>query len=83
MIEDFENNYKPKPIAKCTKCGRPAFEASFINEKCHFRGIKTGRCKGVYRGLIGRDDWEKCSCAGNRDSCNSCFGAGWVTIRRS
>ena len=41
-----------RPTAICTKCGAYTYEWADTNTRCKKKYLKTGRCKGTYKGNL-------------------------------
>lgn len=79
-----------EPVAVCTVCGKYAFDAAVINNRCAERHPdyrrRLVRCKGVYGSALNVDDWAPCEgCDGSgRDGqsmCAVCQGSSFMFVR--
>ena len=74
---------RPKPVTRCTVCGKARYSVSQVKKRCAER-YKGRRCRGVNQNTIG--NWFECPfCAargreGSR-SCYRCEGSGWLFAR--
>jgi len=74
---------QPKPVARCTDCGRFSHRMEAIGENCP--NWKDG-CQGVMRSAMTVGDWQECSkCLvtglANDQKCERCDGKGWRYVR--
>jgi hypothetical protein len=82
----FNNMENNKPVAKCSKCGHYTDNPALINQSCPRKFVKSGKCGGVYVGMISDGDWKKCeNCidSSNKNDCLNCQGTGWVCTRKN
>ena len=76
---------RPKPVARCTKCGALSYDAILIDAECG-KMVGGKRCAGANGREMRKADWKECTAcsatgltrAGN---CERCDGAGWLFVR--
>lgn len=76
---------KTRPFAVCTRCGSFSYDIGQVNQRCYHR-FNNRRCRGVFRSMLGSNDWEECTACGASGQgetgiCLACAGKGWKNIR--
>jgi hypothetical protein len=84
-VETNSLNQRPKPVARCTNCGTPSYNAILINGECG-RMVSGKRCAGTNGSTMQETDWEECpACSAtgwtSSASCGQCDGVGWLFVR--
>lgn len=76
----------PRPAARCTKCGSPAYDASTVGQRCSQPMNSNNvhrQCDGTYRRVARITHWkvcERCHTSGKQGGnyCTVCCGLGWI-----
>ena len=73
--------FRPRPVARCSRCGATTTQAELINTTCGNRG-SIGFCRGILRCVLRRSDWIECpNCELEPhpwSRCGACNGSGWM-----
>jgi hypothetical protein len=76
---------RPKPVARCTKCGALSYDATLIDGECG-RMVGGKRCAGTNGREMRKTDWKECpACSATgfarAGTCERCDGEGWLFVR--